>query len=131
MLGPEVDQHVLPREVGLRERRIGRVGDAKGYPDGLPPVVQAGSRKLELHGALAHSEWGSLPRSPRRSRSLISAGGSSYAAAIGSPSLQESAPGVGGAARRTRPAPPERPPRGKSLPPRQPSSAGCPLRLPG
>src|SRR2546430_17639898 len=75
MLGPEVDQHVLPREVGLRERRIGRVGDAKGYPDGLPPVVQAGSRKLELHGALAHSEWGSLPRSPRRSRSLISAGG--------------------------------------------------------
>src|SRR5437879_9459577 len=79
MLGPEVDQHVLPREVGLRERRIGRVGDAKGYPDGLPPVVQAGSRKLELHGALAHSEWGSLPRSPRRSRSLISAGSSSYA----------------------------------------------------
>src|SRR5437879_12326633 len=94
MLGPEVDQHVLPREVGLRERRIGRVGDAKGYPDGLPPVVQAGSRKLELHGALAHSEWGSLPRSPRRSRSLMSAGSSSYAAAIDSSSIAECASGL-------------------------------------
>src|SRR2546428_5870292 len=89
MLGPEVDQHVLPREVGLRERRIGRVGDAKGYPDGLPPVVQAGSRKLELHGALAHSEWGSLPRSPRRSRSLISAAGGAAPPAEHQPSLAQ------------------------------------------
>src|SRR2546425_8436758 len=110
MLGPEVDQHVLAREVGLRGRRIGRVGDTKGYPHRLPPVVQAGSRKLELHGALAHSESGSLPRSPRRSRSLISAGGSSYAPAGDSSSLQESAPGVGAGARPAPSAPLERAP---------------------
>src|SRR3989442_13360942 len=122
MLGPEVDQHVLPREVGLRERRIGRVGDAKGYPDGLPPVVQAGSRKLELYRALAHSESRSLPRSPRRSRSLISAGGAAHAPASDSPSLQECAPGVAARARRPCSPPPKRPRRGKTLLPGEASA---------
>ena len=85
MLRPEVDQHVLAREIGLRG---GGVGDPEGYPDRLAPRVQAGGRKIELDGALAHSVSGSLPRSPRRSRSFMSAGSSSYASAIDSSSIE-------------------------------------------
>src|SRR5213076_2238857 len=77
VLRPEVDQHVLAREIGLRGRRIGGVADPEGYPDRLAPGVQARGRKVELDGALAHSVSGSLPRSPWRSRSFMSAGSSS------------------------------------------------------
>src|SRR5205809_2161288 len=91
MLGPDVDQHVLAREARLRRAQIRGprvVGDAERHAHGLALSVQTGGRKLELDCTLAHSESGSLPRSPRRSRSLMSAGSSSYAAAIDNSSIE-------------------------------------------
>src|SRR5256885_11942183 len=91
MLGSDVDQHVLAREVRLRWARIRGprvVGDAERHAHRLALGVQAGGRELELDGALAHSESGSLPRSPRRSRSFMSAGSSSYASAIDNSSIE-------------------------------------------
>ena len=71
---------MLAREVPLRRSQVRgvRAGrHAERHPHRLTPGVQAGSRELELDGALAHSESGSWPRSPRRSRSFMSAGSSS------------------------------------------------------
>src|SRR5690349_23185849 len=81
MLGPDVDEHMLAREARFFE---GAERDACG----TPLRVNAGGRELELDRALAHSEWGSLPRSPRRSRSFMSGGSSSYASAMESSSME-------------------------------------------
>src|SRR5213596_2621376 len=91
VLRPEVAQHVLARKVRLRRRDVAGAGsgrDTERHADRLTPGVQAGGRQLELDGALAHSESGSLPRSPRRSRSFMSAGSSSYASAMDNSSIE-------------------------------------------
>src|SRR2546426_7342 len=91
MMRPEVDQHVLARKVRLRRPDVAGAGsgrDTERDADRLTPGVQAGGRQLELDGALAHSESGSLPRSPRRSRSFMSAGSSSYASAMDNSSIE-------------------------------------------
>jgi len=79
MLGPEVDEHVLARELGL---------DAERHPDGVPCGVHPRGRELQLDGAVAHSECGSLPRSPRRKRSFMSSGSSAKPSAIESSSME-------------------------------------------
>ena len=80
MLRPEIDEHVLAGEVRLRE--------PDGNASGPALRVDAGGREVELDGALAHSECGSLPRSPRSRRSFMSRGSSSYASAIESSSRE-------------------------------------------
>src|SRR5256885_5689761 len=81
----------ISREVRLRRRDVAGLGsgrDTERHADRLTPGVQAGGRQLELDGALAHSESGSSPRSPRRSRSFMSAGSSSYASAMDNSSIE-------------------------------------------
>ena len=85
-LWAEVDEQMLAAEVGLVPA-FAAAGDER-HARRLPPGVQARGRQLELDGALAHSSKGSLPRSPRRSRSRISAGTSSKASAMDSSSRE-------------------------------------------
>ena len=80
MLGAEVDEQVLAAQVRL-------VGDER-HAGRLSLRVDARGGELELDGALAHSESRTLPRSPRRSRSRMSGGSSSYASAIDSSSIE-------------------------------------------
>ena len=65
-----------------------RLRQPDGNASGLALRVDAGGREVELDGALAHSECGSLPRSPRSRRSFMSRGSSSYASAIESSSRE-------------------------------------------
>jgi hypothetical protein len=81
VLRPDVDEHVLGGDAGLLRH-------AERHPQRLTAGIHTGGGELELDGALAHSESGSLPRSPRRSRSFMSAGSSSYASAMDSSSSE-------------------------------------------
>jgi hypothetical protein len=80
VLGTDVDEHVLTAEVRL-------VGDERDTHR-LALGVDARRSELELDGALAHSDSRTVPRSPRRSRSRMSAGSSSYDSAIDSSSIE-------------------------------------------
>ncbi len=91
MLRADVEQHVLAARLGLelpRDRASPRATDRQRNAHRAPLGVQPGRGELELNRALAHSEKGILPRSPRRSRSFISSGSSSNASAMDSSSIE-------------------------------------------
>src|SRR5205823_2532646 len=101
VLRTDVDEHVLGGEVWLRR--------AERYPQRLTARIHARCGELELDGALAHSESGSVPRSPRRNRSFMSPGSSAYASAIDSSSRESFASGWAAGPWRTCAAPLDRP----------------------
>src|SRR5439155_22131585 len=87
----DVAQHVLAARLHwdlARDLASARATDCQRNAHGVPLSVQPWRRELELDRALVHSENGSLPRSPRRSRSFISSGSSSNASAMASSSME-------------------------------------------